>query len=436
MKKAFASALLRGAKKGANSLSKKAKKAHLGKKIGSVAKTAAIDALKMGMAVGMGAYRRSRPQRNRSVGRQRVRGSGAYSVPGTNSLFTNSTAMRSSQKEMGDETERIVVSRREYVQRVLAPAANVSFAINRYQVNPGLASLFAWLSQVAVNYDEYSLKSLVFHYKPVISQASLSGAMGSVLMAANYNPGAASFASFREMAEYAGSMETRVCDEALFGVECDVNKNTSASGTEYVRAGQVPAGQDIKTYDLASFQIATSDVQSYAEGTLLGHLYVEYTVVLGKPKLYAALGRTILTDLWKNGYGVSVASPFGTAVAPVPNPNNNLGVGLIGTTIIIPQNFYGRLEVTYCVQCTTAPTMSFVPAVGSGVAFSNIMGPTGTSSNIHSGTAASGFSIISAIFDVAPSGIANTINLTLTGLTGGASMSLYVAQANPALLAY
>jgi len=407
----------------------------IGKQVGSIVRETLKSALGSSVAVGMGSY--GRGAYGRGV---RAYGSGAYgrSTPAiaVNSLFKEYKGKRSSQREFGDETERVKVCRREYVMRVVAPAVTEEFVNTSFSINPGLSGVFAWLSQVAVNYDEYTLEHLVFHYKPVISQASTTGAMGSILMSANYNSGAQKFDSFREMAEYTGTLETRVCDEALFGVECAPSKNSSMSGTEYVRAGAVPQGQDIKTYDLALFQIATSDVQTFAEGTLLGHLYVEYEVVLGKPKLYSALGKTILADMWKNDSDVSDEFVFGFVSNPVPNPANLLDLQLLGNDIYFPPNFYGRVEVTYHLSTPLGTIVSLTPTAGAEVQPVANLGSNGTSTFVMSNSHAS--SIIQAQFDVnaAHGGVPNGITIELSIGALAAGMSLTVTQVNPLFHSY
>lgn len=290
-----------------------------------------------GVANGRGAYGRG----------AYAYGRGSYEMePAVNSLFTNSVARRVHKSTVGDETGRVIVSRREYVMRVISPPTPGDFTVTSLNLNPGLSGVFAWLSQVAANYDEYEIKHLVFHFKPVISTASQSGSMGTVVMACNYNAGSVKFESFREMIEYEGAMETRICDSALFGIECDPAKGKSGEH-QYVRAGAIPSDEDIKTYDLGLFQIATSDISStdYPAGTLLGHLYVEYEVVLGKPKLFSALGKDILCDLFRCT-SCSKSAPVSN-VNSFSNRGNTLGGVVTAVTnavrYIFPDNFSGTV---------------------------------------------------------------------------------------------
>lgn len=283
-------------------------------------------------------------------------GRGAYTQPrpAVNSLFNDFSGLRTSMRKSNDETGRVEVEKREYVMRIVVPSTPSSFSSTSLSVNPGLSGVFAWLSQIAANYDEYELRKCIFHYKPVISVASQSGAMGSIVIACNYNAGAPKFESFREMVEYEGAMETRICDPAIFGVECDPKKGVSGSHM-FVRTGAVPPDEDIKTYDTGLFQIATSDINGtdYPAGTLLGHLYVEYKVVLGKPKLYAALGKAVLGDMFRCPVCTKTAPMGGVAAnGTYYNNANSIGgrVSVRAPSAMVytfPDNFSGTIRYTF-----------------------------------------------------------------------------------------
>jgi hypothetical protein len=396
------------------------KKAHVGQMLMDAAVAGAM--AQGGMSTGMGAYGRGAYGRGSYA---KAKGQGEYEQVKVNSLFNEYAERRHKVLSANDETGSIKTSRREYVMRVTSAGAgfnNTSFAIN-----PGLSGVFAWLSQQAINYDEYKLDHLVFHYKPVVSQASQSGAMGSILLSCNYNAGAVKFASFREMAEYSGTLETRVCDEALFGVECDPKKNVSSE--LFIRAGDVPDGQDVKTYDLGTFQLATSDINTTAfpSGTLLGHLYVEYDVVLAKPKLYSALGKAILMDSYISNVGVDTDHSFGTTV--VASTGNLLGATLEGNVITFPPNFYGSVVVVYTCAATSS-TMA-APTFAGNVTGYKFFDLKATAYNIvGSGTGEATIMMAVAVTaaDVATS--ANTITLANT-VSGSANMNLMITQVNP-----
>jgi len=162
-------------------------------------------------------------------------------------------------------------------------APTSTFHIEHHFVNPG-KEMFRWLSQVADNFEEYRFERLSFEYKPVISSATYSGSMGSIVMAVMYNAGATDMETFAQMVEYSGAVEKRICDPLIMRV--NVDKKTHAGEEHFIRTGSVPFGEDIKTYDIGKLLIATDHISSsFPVDTLLGHVYADYSVILKKPKM-------------------------------------------------------------------------------------------------------------------------------------------------------
>lgn len=191
------------------------------------------------------------------------------------------------------------VARREYVRAIIAD--DEVFHVNSFHINPG-KEMFPWLSQVSDNFEEYVFEKLSFEYKPVISSATYSGSMGSVVCAVLYNAGASDLDTYPKIVEYSGSVEKRICDPLFLKV--NVSKNTHAGEDHYIRTGGVPIGEDIKTYDIGKLNVATDHVSSsFPAGTLLGHIYADYVVILRKPKLKTHSDPANLTGRF--GYWVS-----------------------------------------------------------------------------------------------------------------------------------
>lgn len=335
---------------------------------------------------------------------------------------------------MNDETGRVVVSKREYVMRVLVPPDPSEFTVTSLSINPGLSGVFAWLSQVAANYDEYELRHLVFHYKPVISVASQSGAMGSIVIACNYNAGSPKFESFREMVEYSGAMETRICDQAFFGIECDPKKGQSGDHM-YVRTGSVPNDEDIKTYDTGLFQIATSDINAtdYPAGTLLGHLYVEYDVVLGKPKLYSSLGKGILGDLIRTA-SCSKGLPLNNLYKSAAN---SIG-GYMSTAYSrglhyqLPDNFVGTIYFNlFCIGTMASGDMAVTVTASGEITPLLISGTSGASAQNGVANTTSLANEGYYVVKDATSADGNYIGLNLSATATFSQYTVYVTMVNP-----
>lgn len=387
---------------------------------------------------GRGAYNLGVPSKNRTrkfLSGRGAYGRGAYGGAAVNSLFTNSDTLRPAMGAVGDETGRIRVKRREYLTRVVSPSTPSQFTVTSFSINPGLSGVFAWLSQVAANYDDYEMISLIFHFKPVISTASQTGSMGTVLLACNYNAGAVKFESFREMVEYEGAMETRICDPAIFGIECDPSKGQSGSHL-FVRAGNVPSDEDIKTYDIGLFQFATADIASdYPAGTLLGHLYVEYEVVLGKPKLYVALGKEILVDNFR--CSASSKANMVPSSNVFYNSGNTLG-GFVqsgGANIlnyILPDNFTGSMNFQlYCSGTMTVGDLAVSVTTFGNISVCNMIGNAGTTNFLTTNDPTT--MAYTAYFDVGESAAfrGNYIQIDVSATLTCGNWWLYATKVNP-----
>lgn len=246
-------------------------------------------------------------------------GRGEYSGPVTNSLISGSDVSVPTM-EGGDEIGSVVISHKEFLGNI---TGSISFENSSFQLNPGLVSTFPWLSQLAVNYEEYSFEQLMFTYVSLLSEATASGAVGSVIMTTNYNAGNPAFVATTDMLNNVGTVSARPTDSPIIhGVECDDEKNILPS--YYVRVGAVPTGQDIKTYDQGLFQIATEGMP--ADNQLQGQLWVSYQITLRKPKLFTAAGKGILCDMFKSSAGIVSTKMTGTPL--YYSPYNTIGVTL------------------------------------------------------------------------------------------------------------
>lgn len=375
----------------------------------------------------------------RSLGglvQRKVSGRGAYR---TNDLV-NGGSPSSLIPSFGtpDENGNIRIRHKEYIGDIFSPTIPGNFNIQSFSLNPALVGVFPWLSQTASNYDEYEFQGLIFTYNPVISDSSNSGAMGTVIMATVYNAASSPFGTKQQMLEYSGSVSARICDTMVHGIECDPKKH-GGSGIEYTRAGAVPTGQDIKTYDLGIFQIATSGVSStsFPVGTQLGELWVSYDVILSKPKFWDNLGYSILTDAFYGIVGDTLLTPLGTA--PFKSANNTIG-GTISkagnTTYTFPDNFSGYVQCCFFVNTTLTSTLLGTSIAQAGnistgeCQFYIRSGPVASHNVWSSSSIATQSSIITAFFRVSPATIAggNNLVLSVSAVTGTFNFCQFVVQ--------
>lgn len=185
----------------------------------------------------------------------------------------------------GTSTDAVVITNREYVRDVYCPLSLKAFQIaDSIALNPGLGESFPWLSQVAMNYEEYEFMQLAVTFKSTIDQSlATNGQSGQVALTTSYNADSDPFGSKQEMMAYSGGMSCKTNQSMIHGIECDPAKNSGSPG-KYVRPGYVTTGT-LKDFDLGCTYLSILDAPTQFLGVTLGELWVSYTVVLRKPKL-------------------------------------------------------------------------------------------------------------------------------------------------------
>jgi hypothetical protein len=169
---------------------------------------------------------------------------------------------------------------------------STTFVAQNFQVNPGLASVFPWASQLARSYDKYIFRKLKFEFRSVVPTTTA----GVVMMSFDYDTLDSLPVSKFEHAQTTPNVESNSFNSFELQVQCD---NTP----RFVRQGAI-ADVDLKTYDLGQLVISSS----YGAAALVGEVYVDYEVELMKP----SHGVPVMSRI--GGVG-SAASPFSTYVA-------------------------------------------------------------------------------------------------------------------------
>jgi hypothetical protein len=262
----------------------------------------------------------------------------------------------------------MIVRHREYLQDINSTTV---FTNQSFDLNPGLVATFPWLSQLAVGFEQYKFRGLVFEFKSLSSDSivtSSNGALGAVIMATQYNALNANFPDKKTMENYEFANSDKPSRSFFHPVECKASLTTVTN--LYVRSSAVPSNADQRLYDLGNFQIATVGMQS-ATG-VLGELWCTYEIELYKPKLVAALGLNLLTDHYQLG-AIQSALPLGTAAATKLVSGSNIGTSLSGASnnlISFPATVQdGSFMLIYQITCgstaTTAPAISVNASVSS-----------------------------------------------------------------------
>lgn len=233
-------------------------------------------------------------------------GLGAYDVR-KNSLILNEG---SSPPAMHNRSGDTIIRHREFITDLVSSASPNTFKIQSHYINPGLQGTFPWLSDIASAFEEYELLGAVFEFKTTSSDAlsSTNTALGTIIMATNYNAAADPFSTKLAMENTQYSNSCKPSESMIHPVECDPYFNPMMS--QYIRSGAVPSNQDQKTYDLGQFQIASTGFQGTS--VVYGELWVSYEVALRKPIYGPQLGGLIASDHYYMT-GCAGATPLGTA---------------------------------------------------------------------------------------------------------------------------
>jgi len=274
-------------------------------------------------------------------------------IPGKSDL-----AMIPSFSSSGDETGALTISHKEYIGDIYGPVA--AFNVQSYPINPGLESTFPWLSQIAQNYDEYTLHQCIFTFRSTTTDigTSTNGQCGTVVMGTNYNAAQPAWRDKVTMMEYDAVMSGKATESLLHGVECDPAKLSGSDG-KYIRNSPLVGAQDVKTYDHGLFQLAICNSPVGYQNNSIGELWISYTVTLRKPKFFTARGLGISQDIYVSGNGTESAtfllgSQDRLLKAQANNINVNVDITLANTiALTFPAAYTGYLAITLLVEGTT-----------------------------------------------------------------------------------
>jgi hypothetical protein len=295
-------------------------------------------------------------------GFKNITGYGDYKVR-ANTLMTDDVPQFSST------ARQTSIRHREYIQDILsgptivgtAPNSSTAFNIQVFSINPGLISTFPWFAAVAQNYEEYKIHGMMFEFKSMSANAltSTNTALGTVIMASQYNVLSPPFANKQQMENYEFAASCNPAVSMMHPIECEPHETPIPE--LFTRTG-TPSTGDLRLYDHANFSIATQGMQ--AANIVIGELWVTYDIMLYKPKLLDTVGG--LVDHYILGPGITSGTPFGSAIGKPPTTGSNFGTSLgpALNVLNIPISFTGTLIINYLIYGGSTGVLSpatFVP---------------------------------------------------------------------------
>lgn len=345
-----------------------------------------------------------------------ITGFGDYNI-GVNTLMGGYTP-----PEIINKSKNMVCIRhREFIADVNASSA---FTLQNFPINPGIATSFPWVSQVAQAYEEYMITGMIFEYKTLSADytSAASAALGYVIMATQYNVLNPNFPDKKVMENYEFANSAKPSETFIHPVEC--KKSLNPVGEMFVRTGAIPANADPRLYDLGNFQIATGG----NSGTgIIGELWCTLEVCFLKPKLVESIGYDVLTDHWLSTSGVTSALPVGGAVAQSDNQIGTYWVN--GNTIAFPAGVSnGSYMVTY--QASGASTALTAFAFGGANVTYPLLWKNYSSSGTHNGGTTSAVFIYTTILKITGSGATITFGAAGTLPSSVTTMDVWITQIN------
>jgi hypothetical protein len=278
-------------------------------------------------------------------------GYGDYTIK-SNSLINTSGQGGDPIIETRGRTIRI--SYREYLGEVTTGATSGAFNATSYTINPANILSFPWLAPIAMQYDQYKPLGIIYEFKSTASDSTTNVALGSVMMATEYDVLDSPFASKQEMLNAAYSSECKASDSMLHGIECDPGELQRT--VFYTRRSNVNVAS-VRDYDLGVFTVATQGGGLPANQSI-GSLYVHYEFELLKEQVFGGLAsKDRFWSIYSNPtmvpalrtfsayYGTTPASMLGYLYAGI-----DMGIYVNGGTIYFPRKWAGatfRILLTY-----------------------------------------------------------------------------------------
>jgi len=250
-----------------------------------------------------------------------ITGMGDYKVK--NNSFMKSSSDVPTFQHLADGS--VIVTHREFVSDI---QASLNFNLYSYVVNPSNFSLFPVLSAVASTFEQYEFLGLVFAYRERSGEVvnGTNTALGTVIMATEYDLSRPNFVSKQEMESYEFSVSCAPNKDMLHPVEC--NPKQDILNARYTQAGlrNFAGSQDTQSVtfnvenslinnlsDLGRFQMAVVGCQGSSGN--IGELWVTYHCKLSKPRYQSLCNRGGLFHATSGPLGTngcaSGSGPFG-----------------------------------------------------------------------------------------------------------------------------
>jgi len=232
-----------------------------------------------------------------------ITGFGDYTVS-KNSLVANGSVI----PDFLGRDHYTTVRHKEFIMNINSVGA--AFNLTAFPINP-TAILFPWLSEIALSFEQFRVRGMVICFKSTSATAvsSTNTALGSVILATQYNVLAPPFINQTQMEAYEFCTSCNPSQSMLHPIECDPGI-TFAKGEFFVEHSTTG---DPRLENLGTLYVATVGQQAASQ---VGELWVSYEIDLIRPKLYNGVANLGLTSRL-NGTGFSYNYLPATCMSPL-----------------------------------------------------------------------------------------------------------------------
>lgn len=283
-------------------------------------------------------------------------GQGDYTLR-ANSIVQSSLNSTDGIPSMHKSQQSVIIRHKEYVTEV---RGNPNFTVRQLlPINPGMRDTFPWLSRIAGSFQEYTIRGMVYHYVPTSGNAvaSTNAALGSVMMQTTYRASDAAPTSKTELLNEYWASESVPSEGFCHPIECSPQENPFK--IQYVRAGSIPAGDNVLLYDLGTTFLCVSGQQ--ATDTVLGDLWVTYEIELRKP-IVKSNTQDAIAGYSKSATTFTNGAPLGSAgIVEL----GNSGITSSTTAITLPPSLTGDylIKLAWTFSALTSWTVPTLPTL-------------------------------------------------------------------------
>ncbi|AYP28907.1 MAG: coat protein [Torentivirus crutis] len=264
----------------------------------------------------------------------KVFGSGDY-VTNADRVKQNVLVNDAQIPQFGSGPNTVHIRHREFLGDIISSSTPGAFNVQQFPLNPGQNSTFPWLSNVVgTNFQQYRINGMLFEFRTMSADAlnSTNTALGSVVMATDYDSADSAFTNKAQMENTEFGISCKPSCSAVHAIECA--RSQTAVSELYVRPAAVPANADIRLYDLGQFYIATVGMQ--AASVNIGELWVTYDITFFKA-IQLTPGLSIRSAHYKLALGSVATLPL-TPVLPASFDNIPLSFPAGGLSFSFPAN--------------------------------------------------------------------------------------------------